>query len=288
MLNKAGLIAEYIDIFRCPICSSQMSIDNLKSLVCNNHHCFDLARHGYVNLLTHAIKSKYDKRMFQSRSIVFRSGFFKPLIDGISREITDQIKYKNGRIKILDAGCGEGFLLSGIKEMICQNTANDLLGVGVDISKEGIIIASKEYPNNIWCVADISRCPFESKQFNFILNILSPSNYLEFKRMLSDDGIVIKVIPESNYLQELRQIFYEQTEKQFYSNDQTTELFKENLNLLDVQRLRYSVDMDGTLVEHLVNMTPLSWGTTKDRLQKVITMNLREVTVDLKILFGKK
>lgn len=258
---------------------------NSKSLICANNHCFDLSKQGYVNMLSHAPRTKYDKQMFKSRGIICRSGFFDPLLEKISCGIISE-----SRIKILDAGCGEGFHLSGIKKGILQNTntVNDFLGVGVDISKGGISIASKAYPNNIWCVADIAKCPFESKQFDYILNILSPSNYSEFQRMLSDDGMIIKVIPESSHLQELRLLFYEHTNRQAYTNDNTVELFKNNLDLIDIQRVQYSVTTDNTIIGHLVCMTPLSWGTTEERLQKVLRMNLREVTIDLSILLGKK
>ncbi|MDD3024374.1 MAG: hypothetical protein PHE26_10810, partial [Syntrophomonadaceae bacterium] len=58
--------------------------------------------------------------------------------------------------------------------------------------------------------------------------------------------------------------------------------------LLDIQRLQYSVTMDSILIEHLVHMTPLSWGTTKERLHKVFRQHIREITVDLTILFGRE
>ena len=35
----------------CPICGSKLNTFD-KSLVCSGHHCFDIARQGYVNLLT--------------------------------------------------------------------------------------------------------------------------------------------------------------------------------------------------------------------------------------------
>nr|WP_261383929.1 hypothetical protein [Bacillus licheniformis] len=37
---------------------------------------------------------------------------------------------------------------------------------------------------------------------------MSPSNYAEFERLLSDDGIVLKVIPRSGHLKELRRFLY--------------------------------------------------------------------------------
>ncbi len=148
-------------------------------------------------------------------------------------------------------------------------------------------MASKEYTNTIWCVGDLAKAPFASQQFNIILNILAPANYTEFKRMIAHDGRVIKVIPERDYLLELRNIFYEQTDQQIYSNDNTLELFRSKFKLMDVERVRYNITLDQTLIEPLIHMTPLSWGTTKERLLKALEMNLREVTIDLTILAGK-
>ncbi len=239
-------------------------------------------------MLAHALHTKYDRRMFESRRIICRSGFFDPLNTKISEIIINKLKSKSKPSKILDAGCGEGSHLSGIQGKITLNSETDHLGVGLDISKEGIIMASKDYTNKIWCVGDLAKAPFASQKFNFILNILAPANYVEFRRMISHDGRVIKVIPERDYLQELREIFYEHTEKQVYSNDNTLELFRNKLKLMDVERVRYSVTLDHTWIEPLIHMTPLSWGTTEERLLKAHEMNVKEVTIDLTILVGKK
>ncbi|NPV93460.1 MAG: methyltransferase domain-containing protein [Firmicutes bacterium] len=286
--GNAALILKYEDIFSCPICSSKMKLVNAKSLICNHHHCFDVSRRGYINMLPHPGRGKYDQSMFESRRIVYRSGLFEPLVEKISREMINNIESNRDRVLVLDAGCGEGFMLSSITDRLSQNAVNRVSGIGVDVSKAGISMASGEYPEGIWCVASISRCPFEGKQFDFILNVLSPSNYSEFQRLLSDDGTVVKVIPESGYLQELREVFYERTDRGFYSNEKTMELFKSSLVLLDIQRLRYSATLDNTLIRHLARMTPLSWGATRERLQKVLEMDAKEITIDLAILLGRK
>lgn len=287
MIN-ASLISECEGIFSCPICSSPMKLVELKSLICAHHHCFDISKQGYLNLFPHALKTKYDKSMFESRRVICRSGFFKPLNERISEKIIQEIKDKDEQIHLLDAGCGEGSHLASIQERINGATAKKSVGVGVDISKEGISMASRGYSKTIWCVADLAKCPFVTKRFHFILNILSPSNYSEFQRLIADDGMIIKVIPEGEYLQELREIFYEQTNKQTYSNNTTLARFKANFKLQDVERIRYRFALDETLLNPLIQMTPLTWGTTEDRLQRILEMNLREITVDLTILFGKK
>ena len=115
--------------------------------------------------------------------------------------IIAQAKPQNNLLKMMDAGCGEGYHLARIKEKVALNSPYNVVAVGLDISKEAVIMAAKEYKDNIWCVADLANCPFADGQFHIILNILSPLTYLEFQRLLAHEGLVIKVIPNSNYLQ---------------------------------------------------------------------------------------
>jgi len=287
-ITNARLLTEYEDIFRCPICSNPIEVVNLRSLICSNHHCFDISKQGYVNLLSHPLKTKYDKKLFESRKIFSQSGFFDPLITQICENMLEELKPTSKFIKILDAGCGEGSHLSNIQQRIIEQSQCNLLGIGVDISKEGINIASRSPSKTLWCVADLAKCPLTDKLFNFILNILSPSNYSEFHRMLADDGTVIKVIPESKYLQELRGIFYNQTDRTVYSNENTIELFKRNFDLVDIQRVQYGVTMENKYIEQLVHMTPLSWRASEELIQQVLGKNKLEITFDFSVLLGKK
>ncbi|MBW7458451.1 methyltransferase domain-containing protein [Paenibacillus sepulcri] len=259
-----------------------------RSLICAKQHCFDLSKQGYINLALQGYKTKYNKRLFESRRTICRSGFFEPLNERISSRIGAVLNTANKEVRVLDAGCGEGSHLHSIQGKLARNIPVDLLGVGMDLSKEGISSASREYPDLIWCVADIAKCPFANEQFNFILNLLSPSNYAEFKRMLSDDGFVIKVIPEREYLQELRDFLSHKPEKQSYSNNSTIERFREHFARMDMERVRYRFPLDHTLIEPLLHMTPLSWGTAAERLKQIPEMNMTEITIDLTILIGKK
>jgi 23S rRNA (guanine745-N1)-methyltransferase len=273
-------------IFQCPICSAAMGIVEQKSLICKNNHTFDLAKQGYVNLVTHPLATKYDKELFESRKLIAESGFFEPLCQTIVELITKEGLYADRPIKILDTGCGEGSHLSSIKEKLHSQKISEVVGVGVDLAKEGILAAARSFSDLIWCVADLANSPFKDNTFDVVLNILSPSNYVEFNRLLSDSGIVIKVVPRKDYLKELRDVFFDESNKQSYSNQNIVERFNANFDSFDKQSLTYTFTLNPSLLPHLIRMTPLSWAASEAKVQAILEMDLTEITVDLDILVG--
>ena len=282
-------IKENINIFKCPVCGDRMNLDDFKSIICINKHCFDISKKGYVNLLLNAGKSQYDKEMFESRKIICNMGFFDPMLDIIAGIINKNIsEFNSSKIKILDAGCGEGFHLSRLISRLYKESKLALQGIGIDISKEAIQIAAKNYKDIIWGVADLSRIPFMDKQFDVILNILSPSNYGEFERIMCNEGILIKIVPGSNYLKELRKVFYKKTKKETYSSDRVIEHFRNNFNLIDIQNVQYNVQLSKDKLRHLIKMTPLSWGAEDDKIQKVYNEDIDCITADFNIMIGNK
>lgn len=287
-LERFHLLAQHEHVFACPLCSKPMKVIPYTSFVCSSGHCFDFAKHGYVNLLTRPPKTKYDTSLFAARQHMNASGFFEPLISRISQGIDQNMPPHLEPLRLLDAGCGEGSHLVSLQQKILERTKIAPLGVGLDISKEGIKIAAKRSSNTIWCVADLARCPVMDRSFSVILNLLSPSNYAEFHRILADDGIVIKVIPESHYLQELREALHQHTLRDTYSNKRIQELFKRHFSLIGMERVTYSILLQKEELHSLGRMTPLSWGTSDALLQRWTNQEQAEVTVDFSILYGKK
>ncbi|KPU45279.1 23S rRNA (guanine(745)-N(1))-methyltransferase [Oxobacter pfennigii] len=279
-----------INIFKCPVCGSSIQSEEAKNISCLNKHSFDISKEGYVNLLLSPVKTQYDKKLFLSRSIICRSGFFKPITDCITDIIKEGInKTDNNSIKILDAGCGEGSHLAQIIENLNGKSDAEYFGVGVDISKEGIKMAAKNHSqNNVWCVADITKTPFINKGFNAVLNILTPSNYTEFDRIIADNGLLIKAIPGSNYLKELRNIFYNNTDKETYSNEKVLKYFSKHFDLCSTRNIEYQVELTRDNLEQLINMTPLSWGADDEEIQKTLTIGINKITVDMTVIVGKK
>ena len=287
-LKRASLMKRHETMFQCPICATNMAVTDLKSLICKNGHTFDIARGGYVNVTTHAPSVKYDKELFEARRMLAARGFFEPL----SGALTDRLEQAGlpfcNFVSILDAGCGEGSHLARIVEKLQMRSGSPVLGVGLDLAKAGIVSATKQEREAIWCVADLAAAPFRNRSFDAILNILSPSNYAEFERLLSDDGIVLKVIPRSGHLKELRRFLYDGSDKQAYTSEDTAERFASHFDLIDRTEIAYSKRLDQSLLAPLIKMTPLSWRAEKEWIKAFLKKESAVTTVHLDILAGRK
>ena len=266
----AALMNDHIELFACPICKTNMAVREQGSLCCEENHSFDIAKQGYVNMMTHAATSKYSKDLFESRYAIIASGLYDRLQAKISEKLV-------GVQTILDTGCGEGSHLARIMTQL-----EGAVGVGIDIAKEGILVAARQYPEQIWCVGDLAKSPYAEGSFDAILNILSPANYEEFKRLLTPGGCVIKIVPQSGYLQELRTQLYADSEKETYSNAQTVERFKESFAHTSVERMTYTVPITAEQIPALLTMTPMGWHKAEEQ-----ELKLTAITIDLDILVGK-
>ena len=55
----------------------------------------------------------------------------------------------------------------------------------MDIAKEGILTASNHHAQKaLWIVADLAQLPFSDESCGTLINMLTPSNYKEFNRVL--------------------------------------------------------------------------------------------------------
>lgn len=286
--RQALYVQQYENLFHCPICQERMHVVELRSLVCTQNHTFDFAKQGYLNFLTKPPKTKYDRELFEARHILMDSGqFFAPVLGKIAEIISENCTQLQEELIILDAGCGEGTHLY----TLCQEylpKEKKVVGAGIDIAKEGILVAAKYFDHFIWCVADLANSPFRDQTFHVILNILSPANYEEFHRLLKQKGLLVKVVPTGDYLKEIRQILFTAPEKQTYSNEAVVEHFQESFQLIDRKRVEYTTDLQGEYLNALVQMTPLTWSVSQERIKRILQEKELIVTVSLEILIGRK
>ncbi|WP_246569236.1 putative RNA methyltransferase [Allobacillus halotolerans] len=281
--ESAKRIQHHEQQLRCPICHQPIRIGESNKLICTNRHSFDLAKQGYVNLLNQPSDSQYDKKLFASRrQIITETGLYHLLHKKIAEIVAENLP-EAGQYMILDAGSGEG---SHLHEVVKSQQEPTVSGIGIDISKEGVKMAAGQYKDQMWFVADLANLPIADQSVAVIMNILSPANYQEFKRVLVDDGLIIKVVPRSDYLAELREAIGKK-EAQAYDNKKITSLFGEHFQLIDVISLTNQVELTAQERKHLSQMAPLAWHADQEKIDRFVHGSSGNVTVDLDVLVGK-
>ena len=263
--------------FTCPICQENLTLVET-SLKCSNRHSFDLAKFGYVNLAPQIKQStNYDKENFQNRQQILEAGFYQAILEGIS----DLLATKPSAKTILDIGCGEGFYSRKLQERHSDKTF-----YAFDISKDSVQIAAKSETNWAvnWFVGDLARLPIKDASMDILLDIFSPANYGEFRRVLSQNGILIKVVPTKNHLKEIRKTVQEQLTKKDYSNQDIKEHFQEHFSIQSSQIASLTKPITAEQRQALLSMTPLLFHVDQS---KIDWTQLTEITIEAEILVGK-
>lgn len=263
--------------FACPICQENLTLleTNFK---CCNRHSFDLAKFGYVNLAPQIKQSaNYDKENFQNRQQILEAGFYQAILDAVSGLLASS----KTTTTILDIGCGEGFYSRKLQESHSEKTF-----YAFDISKDSVQIAAKSEPNWAvnWFVGDLACLPIKDANMDILLDIFSPANYGEFRRVLSKDGILIKVIPTENHLKEIRQRVQDQLTNKEYSNQDIKEHFQEHFTILSSQTASLTKTITAEQLQALLSMTPLLFHVDQS---KIDWSQLTEITIEAEILVGK-
>ena len=263
--------------FACPICQENLTLVE-GSLKCDHRHSFDLAKFGYVNLAPQIKQSAiYDKENFQNRQKILEAGFYQAILEGIS----DILATKPSAKTILDIGCGEGFYSRKLQE-----NHSDKTFYAFDISKDSVQIAAKSEANWAvnWFVGDLARLPIKDASMDILLDIFSPANYGEFQRVLSKDGILIKVIPTENHLKEIRQMVQDHLTNKDYSNLDIKEHFQEHFSIQSSQIASLTKPITAEQRQALLSMTPLLFHVDQS---KIDWNQLTEITIEAEILVGK-
>ena len=263
--------------FACPICQENLVLIET-SLKCCNRHSFDLSKFGYVNLAPQIKQSaNYDKENFQNRQQILEAGFYQAILEAVS----DLLASSETSTTVLDIGCGEGFYSRKLQESHPDKTF-----YAFDISKDSVQIAAKSEPNWAvnWFVGDLARLPIKDASMDILLDIFSPANYGEFRRVLSKDGILIKVIPTKNHLKEIRQKVQDQLTNKDYSNQDIKNHFQDNFTILSSKTASLTKPITADQLQALLSMTPLLFHIDQS---KIDWSQLTEITIEAEILVGK-
>lgn len=265
---------------QCTICHSEIKMMDSKSLVCENGHSFDLAKQGYVNMLQKQVSTMYDHTLFDARKrIIYDYKFYDKVHQKISK-IIDEALQEGGLV--FDAGSGEGTHLNAIFNHLDKDSIH---GIGLDISKDGIVMAAKNYSDLNWLVGDLTQTPFKEHSLDIILSFLSPANYSEFKRIMKPNGLLIKIIPGSHYLKEIREHLSDEDKE--YENTDTVNLMRNKVDVISEERVTYEREVDEEVLRDILTMTPLTWHISESQIESILKNHHEIITVDLHIILAK-
>lgn len=190
-------ISEFLDVLRCPVCTGAVHADRT-ALRCSNGHAFDLAKQGYVNLLTGSVASRTADTagMVAARAEFLASGHYAAIADAVAR-------WSGGHERgvVLDAGAGTGYYLSRVLDEVPGGR-----GLALDVSKFAARRAARAHPRIAAAVCDTWRAlPVRDSSVEVVLDVFAPRNGPEFSRVLKPDGVLVVVTPTDRHLAELAQ-----------------------------------------------------------------------------------
>ena len=85
-------------LLACPKCHQQLHLEN-KTLKCENNHCYDISKRGYINLLLNPDKATNNpgdsKESLVARKAYLNKGYYDPILNQVITCI-DEFKHQDG------------------------------------------------------------------------------------------------------------------------------------------------------------------------------------------------
>lgn len=229
----------------CPVCGAQLNQEE-RTFLCPNRHSFDMARQGYVNLLTvqqkHSLAPGDTREQVLSRRAFLEADFYAP----IAGTLIDTAKKYGVSGEILDIGCGEGYYSARLA---------DALGLpltGLDISKEAVRCAAAKYKNARWLCATAAHIPVAEGSAALLTSLFALTLPEEFHRVLAEDGLYFQVLAAEDHLLGLKSIIYDELHHK--EKDTVPEL--PGFERLESIPIRFDFAVEGEQIQNLFSMTP--------------------------------
>ncbi|MFQ6326000.1 putative RNA methyltransferase [Nocardia sp. CWNU-33] len=189
-------LADVAGLLACPECGLGFEPQD-RVLRCGAGHSFDIARQGYVSLLTGAsTKMTGDTAaMLDARAAFQGKGHFAPIAVAVAAAIGST----SGTV--LEVGAGTGYYLAGVLD-----GAPDARGVALDVAKPAARRNARAHPRAASVLADAWRgLPIRDGALSRVLSVFAPRNPGEVARVLAVDGSFIVATPTERHLAELIQ-----------------------------------------------------------------------------------
>ena len=272
----------------CPICKEKL-IKEGRTYRCSKNHSFDLSKSGHVNLLLdnqkHSKMPGDDKDMVLSRKHFLEKNYYKGISDKLNEIILRNIpENSDKKINILDIGCGEGYYTGNLKNFLDKNNIQSEI-IGIDISKEAVISASKSHKGINWIVASATNIPVCDESLDFIICMFAKIIPEEKMRTLKKGGKLIIVSTGENHLEEMKKVVYKEVRKDFYSPIEDLKIF----DYVETINCTYKTTInENESIRSMFNMTPYRWRSPREGIEKLFALDRLPITIDVNLDVFKK
>ncbi len=251
--------------FICPVCKKQL-IREEHSCKCENNHCFDISRKGFINLLRSQKASHGDdKLMVNARKNFLNKGYYLPLLNELNNHI-DSVATDN--CTVLDCGCGECWYTANIYEHLKENNINSDF-FGIDVSKEAIFSGAGRNKALKLAVGTVFDIPMADKSCDIILSLFAPFSRDEYIRLLKKNGFFITAFPMENHLWELKSAVYDLP----YKNE-VADMEIEGFELINKSVVHEEIELcTNEDIMSLFSMTPYYYKTSRADKEKLETLD---------------
>jgi 23S rRNA (guanine745-N1)-methyltransferase len=210
MSDDVRVLADVEDLLRCPVCGDALG-EAGGALRCAAGHSFDIARHGYVNLVPGRADTP---EMVEAREAFLRAGHFRPLTCALAEEAQEAVPGATGGGSaaggaVVDLGAGTGHHLAAVLDAL-----PDARGIAIDASPAALRRAARAHERAAAVGADAWKpLPLRDGIATIVLSVFAPRNAEEIARVLAPPaagpagpgagGVLLAVTPTTRHLHEL-------------------------------------------------------------------------------------
>lgn len=263
----------------CPVCGGTL-LRQSGTLRCAQGHSFDLAKEGYVNLLSGKGGSQHgdNTMMIKARRRFLDAGHYSPLAKVYAEALRAHLK--EGAYQI-DVGCGEGYYTAYAHAVTKEKQGKT---IAFDVSKDAVRLAAKRNAADLLFVGSAYRVPLADGCAEGISLLFSPFCREEILRLLGKDGLLFMAYPTERHLYGLKAAIYDTP----YLNEPTDAAIK-GFRLLDKQDVNYDLTLhEKEDIEALFAMTPYYYKTGKEGHARLASLTVLKTEVAFRLAVYQK
>lgn len=184
------MLTDVLPYLACPHCGAAVTRSGA-TVRCAAGHGFDIARQGYVNLLSGRASVGGDSAdMVAARVAFLDAGHYAP----ITRAVVGAAGDAGGCVA--DAGAGTGHYLAAVLDAVPSR-----VGLALEIAKPALRRAARAHARIGAVGCDVwGPLPVGTGTISVALNVFAPRNPVELGRILAPDGVLVVVSPTTEHL----------------------------------------------------------------------------------------